>query len=118
MAAPPPVVGLPTGGAKESSRCHLLPPSLSVPAQPSGSEVGESLGHEKYRKLLKHYHKVRAALCASRLHADMLRGDLVAVRTALIMALQEAAQTREDKATVVSKAIRQAAATVLAIAQL
>ena len=78
MAAAPPIVGLPTGGAGESSR------------QPSGSKVGESSGDKKYRKLFKHYHKVRAALCASRLHADMLQGDLVATRTTLIVALPEA----------------------------
>ena len=31
------------GGARESSRHHLPPLSPSVPAQPSGSKVGESL---------------------------------------------------------------------------
>ena len=93
MAAPPPIEGLPTGGAEESSHRHLPLLSLSVPAQPSGSEVGESLGDEKYRKLLKHYHEVRATLCVSRLHADMLRGDLVAVRAALVVALQDATST-------------------------
>ena len=91
MAAAPPVVRLPTGGAKESSHRRSLPPSLFVPAQPSGFEVGESSGDEKYHKLLKHYHEVRATLCVSRLHADMLCGDLVAPRVALVMALQEAA---------------------------
>jgi hypothetical protein len=64
----------------------LLPLSLSILAQPSGSKVGESSGDEKYHKLLKHYHEVRALFCASRLHADMLRGDLVARRAALVVA--------------------------------
>jgi hypothetical protein len=77
-----PIVGLPTGGAGESSHHHSLPPR-SVPAQPSSSEVG---GDEKYRKLFKHYHEARALLCASRLQVDRLRSDLVGVRTALVMA--------------------------------
>jgi hypothetical protein len=54
--------------------------------------VGKSSGDEKYRKLLKHYHEVRALWCASRLHADMLCGDLVAARTALVVDQQEATQ--------------------------
>ena len=86
MVALPPIMGLPTGGARESSHRRSPPPSPSVPAQLSGSEVGESSGDEKYRKLLKHYHEVRALLCASRLHADMLLGDLVATSAALVMA--------------------------------
>ena len=114
MAAPPPIMGLPTCGARESShhRSSLL--SLSAPAQPFGFEVGESSGDEKYRKLLKHYHEIRALLCASRLHVEMLRGDLVAMCAALVMAQQEAAQAREDKAAMVSEAIHQVAATALA----
>ena len=91
MEALPPVMGLPSDGASESSRRHSPSLSLSIPAQPSGSKVGESSGDGKYRKLLKHYHEVRAALCASRLHTDMLCGDLVVARTALVVALQEAA---------------------------
>jgi hypothetical protein len=87
-------------------------------AQPSASEVGESLGDEKYHKLLKHYNEVQALWCASRLHADMLCGDLVAVRAVVFVAQQEAAQAREDKAAMVSKAIHQAATTALATAQL
>jgi hypothetical protein len=118
MAASPPVVGLPTSGAGESSYRHSLPPSPSIPAQPFGSEVGKSLGDKKYCKLLKHYHEVQALLCASRLHADMLRGDLVAAHTALVMAQQEGTQAREDKAVVVSEAVRQAATAALAAAQL
>ena len=88
---PPPVVGLSTGGAGESS-LHCSPLSSPfVPVEPSGYEVGESSGDEKYRKLLKHYHEVRALLCVSRLHADMLRGDLVAAHAVLVVAQQEAA---------------------------
>ena len=79
-------MGLSPDGARESSRRRLPPPSPSVPAQPSGSEVGKSLGDDKYHKVLKHYHKVRALLCASRLHADMLLGDLVAARVTLVVA--------------------------------
>ena len=91
MVAPPPIMGLPTGGAGESSSRCSPSPSPYIPTQPSGSEVGESSGDEKYRKLLKHYHEVRAALCASRLHTNMLRGDLVAMLAALVVVLQEAA---------------------------
>ena len=90
MAVPPPIMGLPTGGAGESSRHRSPPPSPSIPAQPSGSKVGESLGDEKYHKLLKHYHEVQALLCVSRLHVDMLLGDLVAACAALVVAQQEA----------------------------
>ena len=79
-------MGLTTSGAKESSHHRSLPPSPSVPALPSSSEVGECSGNKKYHKLLKHYHEVRAVLCASRLHADMLRGDLVAACAALVVA--------------------------------
>jgi hypothetical protein len=75
-------------------------------------------GDEKYHKLFKHYHEVRALLCASRLHADRLRGDLVATRAALVVAQQEEAQVQEDKATVVFKAICRAAATALAAVSL
>jgi hypothetical protein len=49
--------------------------------------VGESSGDEKYRKLLKHYHEVRATLCESRLHANMLLGELEAAHAALVVAL-------------------------------
>ena len=91
MAAPSQDVGLSPGGAGESSRRCLLLPSLSILAQPSSSKVGESSDDKKHHKLLEHYHEVRTTLCASRLHADMLRGDLVAARAALVMALQEAA---------------------------
>ena len=67
---------------------------------------------------MKHYHEVQELLCVSRLHTDMLCGDLVATCATLLMALQEAAQAREDKAVVVSEAIHQAAAMTLAVAQL
>jgi len=90
MAAPPAIMGLPTGGAGESSHHRSPPPSPSVPTQPSGSKVCESSGNEKYCKLLKHYHEVRALLCESRLHADMLLDDLVAPHTTLVVAQQEA----------------------------
>ena len=86
MAVLPLIVGLPTGGARESS-CHRLPlPNPSVPAQPSTSEVGKSSSDEKYRKLLKHYDEVRVLLCASRLHANMLRIDLVAAHATHVVA--------------------------------
>ena len=97
MVAPPSVMGLPTSGAEESS-CHRSPLlSPSVLAQPSSSIVGKSLeegessSDEKYRKLLKDYHEVRALLCSSRLDADMLHIDSVATHAALDVAQQEAA---------------------------
>jgi hypothetical protein len=68
--------------------------------------VGKSSGDEKYHKLLKHYHEVQALWYASRLHANMLCGDLVVARTALVVDQPEGTQAREDKATVVSEAIR------------
>jgi hypothetical protein len=52
--------------------------------------VGESSSDKKYHKLLKHYHKVQALWCASKLYANMMRGDLVATRVALVVAQQEA----------------------------
>jgi hypothetical protein len=58
MVAVPPIMGLPTGGIGESSYRRSPPLSPSIPAQPSGSEVGKSSGDEKHRKLLKHYHEV------------------------------------------------------------
>jgi len=87
MAAPSPVVGLSPGGAGESSHHRLLPPSSSVPAQPSGSKVGESLEeHESlddvdYHQLSKDYHEVQAVLSSTRLNAEMLRGELDVVGT-------------------------------------
>jgi hypothetical protein len=86
MAALPLIVGLPTSGAEELSYRRSPPPSPSIPTQPSGSEVGKSSGDKKYRKLLKHFHEIQALLCASRLDADMLLGELVAARVALVVA--------------------------------
>ena len=87
MAMPPTIMGLPTGGARESSRRRSPPLSPSIPPQPTGSELGKSSGDQNYHKLLKHYHEVRAVLCASRLHTDMLRGDLVVAHATLVVAL-------------------------------
>ena len=90
MVAPPSVMGLPTSGAEESS-CHRSPLlSPSVLAQPSSSIVGKSLeegessSDEKYCKLLKDYHEVRALLFLSRQDADMLLGDMVAMCATLV----------------------------------
>ena len=89
MVAPSQVVGLSPGGAGESSRRRLPPLSLSVPAQPSGSEVGESseehesLDDVEYHQLLKDYHEAQADLSSTRLNTEMLRAELDAARDAL-----------------------------------
>jgi hypothetical protein len=89
MVALTQVVGLSSRGAKESSCRHLPPPSPSIPAQPSGSEVGESSGeHESldninYHQLLKDYHEVQADLSSTRLNTEMLRGEQDAVHDTL-----------------------------------
>jgi hypothetical protein len=81
--------GASPSGARELSRRCLLPPSLSVPALPSGSEVGESLEeHEsiddiKYRQLLKDYREAQVDLSSTRLNAEMLRSELDATHDAL-----------------------------------
>ena len=90
-----PIVELPTGGVGESSRCRSPLSSLSVPAQPFGSEVGESLeAHQysndvDYHQLLKDYRKVQA-LSSSRLNAEMLRGELDAAHDTLQVSKNEA----------------------------
>ena len=82
MAAPSPIVGLSPGGAGESSHHRLLPPSPSVPAQPSGSKVGESSevressDYVEYHQLLKDYCEVHMDWSSTRLNAKMLRGEL------------------------------------------
>ena len=89
MVAPSLVMGLSPGGAGESSRRHLPPPSPSVPAQPSGSKVGESLEEREssddveYHQLLKDYHEVQVNLSSTRLNAETLRNELDVARDAL-----------------------------------
>ena len=98
MMVPSPVVGLPPSVAGESSRRRSPPPSLCVPTQPSGSEVGESseeceyLDYIDYRQLLKDYRKVQALLSSSRLKAKMLRGELDAACDTLQLSKNEASQ--------------------------
>ena len=82
-------MGLSSSGARESSYRRLPPPSPSVPAQPSSSEVDksseehESLDDVGYYLLLKDYHEVQAVLSSTRLNAEMLCGELDIVRDAL-----------------------------------
>ena len=82
-------MGLSPGGARESSHRRLPSSNPSVPAQPSGSKVGESLEeHEssndiEYHQILKDYHEVQADLSSTRLNAETLRGELDAARDAL-----------------------------------
>ena len=89
MAAPSLILGLSPGGARESSHRRLLSLSPSVPAQPSGSKVGESLEeHEssndiEYHQILKDYHEVQADLSSTRLNAETLRDELDAARDAV-----------------------------------
>ena len=83
------MLGLSPGGAGESSRRRLLSPSPSIPAQPSGSEVGESSKeHEsldgiEYHQLLKDYHEVKVVLSSTKLNAEMLCNELDATCDAL-----------------------------------
>ena len=78
MAAPSLILGLSPGGAGESSSHRLPSLSPSVPAQPSGFELGESLEEHKslddvdYHQLLKDYHEVQAVLSSARLNVEML----------------------------------------------
>ena len=82
MAAPSLVVGLSPGGAGESSRRRLPPPSPSVPAQLSGSKVSESSEEREssndvtYHQLLKDYHEARSDLSLTRLNAEMLHSEM------------------------------------------
>ena len=75
-------MGLSPGGAEESSRHRLKPPSPSVPTQPSGSKVGESSEEREssndieYHQLLKDYCEVHMNLSSTRLNAETLRGGL------------------------------------------
>jgi uncharacterized protein YqgQ len=104
MAVPSPVMGLSSSGAGESSRHLLLPPSPSVPTQPSGYEVGESSKeHESsddvdYRQLLKDYRGVQAALSSTRLNAEMLRGELDIMHDAHQVSKNEVSQARAESA--------------------
>ena len=89
MVAPSPVLGHSTGGAEESSCCRFPPPSPSIPAQPSGSEVGESseecesLDDVNYHQLLKDYREAQAELSSTKLNIEMLCGELDTARDAL-----------------------------------
>ena len=82
-------MGLSPGGVGELSHHCLPPPRPSVPAQPSGSEVGELLEeHEssdnvEYHQLLKDYREVQMDLSSTRLNAEMLCGELDAACDAL-----------------------------------
>ena len=82
-------MGLSPGGPRESSHRRLPPPSPFVPAQPSSFEVAksleehESLDNVDYRQLLTNYCEVQAVFSSTRLNAEMLRGELDAVRDAL-----------------------------------
>ena len=81
----------------QESSCHRSPPpSLCVPAQPYGSEVGELSEEHEYsdnvdhRQLLKDYRNVQALLSSSRLNAEMLRGELDTTRDTLQVSKNEA----------------------------
>jgi hypothetical protein len=82
-------MGLSLSGAGELSRHRLLLPSSSVPAQPSGSKVGELLEEcessddVNCHQLLKDYRKAQADLSSTRPNAEMLRGELDAACDAL-----------------------------------
>ena len=95
MATPSQVMGLSPGGARESSHRRLPPPSPSIPAHPSGSEVGqssqehESSDNVNYRQLLKDYHEAQADLSSTRLNAMMLRAEVDAARDALHFSMTE-----------------------------
>ena len=102
MAAPSPVMGLSPGGARESSHRRLPPPSPSIPAQPSSSEVGKSSEeHESsdnigYHQLLKDYHEVQEGLTSTKLNAEMLRTELDVTRDALHFSMTEVSKAQVD----------------------
>ena len=102
MAAPSQVMGLSPGGVGETSRCRLPPLSPSVPAQPSGSEVGESLeereslDEKEYHELLKDYHEALADLSLTRLNTKMLRTKVDAACDALHFSMTEVSKARVD----------------------
>ena len=76
-------------GDGDLSHRRLPPPSPSVPAQPSSSEVGESSKEREssddveYHQLLKDYCEVQADLSLIRLNTETLRGELDATHDAL-----------------------------------
>ena len=96
MAAPSPVMGLSLGGNRESSRRRLPPLSQSVPAQPSSSEVGESSDDVDYHQLLKDYYEVQVVMLVTMLNAEMLRGELDALRNVLQASMTEFSKVRVD----------------------
>ena len=104
MMAPSLGMGLSLGVAGESSRRHSSPPSPCVPAQPSGSEVGESseecesLDDVNYHQLLKDYREAQVDLSSTRLNVEMLRGELDAARDALQAFKNLASQVRANLA--------------------
>ena len=89
MATPYQVVGLSTVVPESRPVVALIPPSPSIPAQPSGSKVGESseeresLDDVEYHQLLKDYREVQVDLSSTRLNAKMLCTELDAARDAL-----------------------------------
>ena len=82
-------MGLSPGRVEELSHRPLPPLSLYVPAQPSGSKVGESLEeHEssndiEYHQILKDYCKIQVVLSSTKLNVEMLCSELDAARDAL-----------------------------------
>jgi hypothetical protein len=95
MVAPSPVVGLSPYGAEESSRHSLSPPSPSIPAQPSSSEV-DKLSEEckssddvDYYQLLKDYHEVQVVLSSTRLNTKMIRSEQDAMHDTLQVSKNE-----------------------------
>jgi hypothetical protein len=78
--------------------------SLSVPAQPSSSEVGELLEEcessddVNCHQLLKDYHEAQADLSSTRPNAEMLRGELDAACDALQASKNLASQARANLA--------------------
>ena len=90
------------GGARESSRHRLPPPSLSIPTWPSGSKVGksseecESSDDVNYHQLLKDYCEAQADLSSTRLNVKTLRGELDSARDALQASKNLASQARAN----------------------
>jgi hypothetical protein len=97
-------------GAIELSHHCLLPSSPSVPAQPSGSKVGdsseerESLDDIDYHQLLKDYREVQTVLSLTKLNVKMLHGELDAARDTLHVSKNEAPQVRADWAIIKKQA--------------
>ena len=97
-------MGLAPSVAGESAHHRSPPSNLCVPAQPSGSKVGESPEEREssddveYHQLLKDYREVQADLSSTRLNVETLCDELDTTRDALQASKNLASQAQADLA--------------------